>query len=257
MTDAMTSMLADPVANFVLMCADDKLMLGHMVSDWTGLAPNLEEDIAASSMAQDDLSHALVLYEHLGNRFGLEADEIAFARDAGGYRCCDLMTCPEEFDWATSLVKRWLAATFAACVFDVLCLAQDNDLATRASRLREEQAIHVRHLGAWMIRLGSGTAESRSRMQSALDRLAAEACMLFECPETGCDTDAFPPDLEAMFDAWSEGVRETLKDAGLSAEFSLPPAECRGGRRGTHADHFGEQLKEMTEVRRGAPSSAW
>ncbi len=257
MTDAMTSMLADPVANWVLMCADDKLMLGHMQSDWTGLAPILEEDIAASSMAQDDLSHALVLYEHLGDRFGLDPDEIAFSRDACGYRCCDLMTSPEEFDWATSLVKRWLAATFAACVLDVLCSAGDNDLTTRASRLREEQAIHVCHLGAWMRRLGTGTDESRTRMQAALDQLANEECMLFERPESFCDTETFPLNLEAMFDAWSEGVRETLNDAGLSAEFALPDAERRGGRRGTHAGHFDEQLKEMTEVRRVAPLAAW
>ena len=96
----MQDMLTNQLANIVLMHADDKLMLGHIQSDWTGLAPILEEDIAASAMAQDDLSHALVLYEFLGARFNLDPDAIAFDRDPCDYRCCDLVTIPDDFDWA-------------------------------------------------------------------------------------------------------------------------------------------------------------
>ena len=81
----MQNMLRDPLANIVLMHADDKLMLGHMQSDWTGLAPILEEDIAASSMSQDDLSHALVLYEYLASRFDLDGRKW-FRRGRGAAR---------------------------------------------------------------------------------------------------------------------------------------------------------------------------
>ncbi len=35
--------------------ADDLLILGHRNSEWTGLGPLLEEDIAFSSMAQDKI----------------------------------------------------------------------------------------------------------------------------------------------------------------------------------------------------------
>ena len=109
----METMLTDPLAALVLAHADDKLMLGHVQSDWTGLGPVLEEDIAASAMAQDDLSHALMLYEYLGAKYGHEADAIAFEREPMDYMCCDLVTLSDEFDWATSLVKRWLVAVFA------------------------------------------------------------------------------------------------------------------------------------------------
>ena len=109
----MQNMLKDPDSTLVLSLADDLLMLGHIQGDWTGLGPILEEDIASSSMSQDDLSHALVLYEHLGTRFELDPDVIAYERDARDYRCCDLVTIPDEFDWATAFVRRWIMSHWA------------------------------------------------------------------------------------------------------------------------------------------------
>jgi 1,2-phenylacetyl-CoA epoxidase catalytic subunit len=35
--------------------ADDELIIGHRNSEWTGLSPILEEDIAFSSIAQDKI----------------------------------------------------------------------------------------------------------------------------------------------------------------------------------------------------------
>jgi ring-1,2-phenylacetyl-CoA epoxidase subunit PaaC len=250
----MQDMLNDPLANIILMHADDKLMLGHIQSDWTGLAPILEEDIAASSMSQDDLSHALVLYEYLGKRFDLGTDEIAFERDAINYRCCDLITTPDEFDWAVALTKRWLVATFAALGLDRLATIADGDLAARCKRLIPEQAIHVTHLTAWMIRLGSGTDESKARMQTAVDTLSASAGMMFEVPEslakTYCGRDE-------LFAQWHTAIMDTLTQAGLSATITLPANSVVGGRCGVHADHFTQQQSEMTEVRRTEPAPAW
>ena len=254
----MQDMMKDPLANIVLMHADDKLMLGHMQSDWTGLAPVLEEDIAASSMSQDDLSHALVLYDYLARRFELTSDAIAFGRDAGDYRCCDLITIPDEFDWAIALAKRWLVATFTALGLDRLATIDDEDLAARCTRLIPEQAIHVRHLSEWMIRLGSGTDESRSRMQAALNTLEHAACMMFEPPDHSIEpTDNFCCGRDEMFDQWKSCCEDTLQKAGLSATLTLPPQSMVGGRRGAHADHFTDQLAEMTEVRRAEPAQSW
>ncbi|MCP4759416.1 MAG: phenylacetate-CoA oxygenase subunit PaaC [Planctomycetes bacterium] len=254
----MQDMMKDPLANIVLMHADDKLMLGHMQSDWTGLAPILEEDIAASSMSQDDLSHALVLYDHLAARFDLTADAIAFERDAADYRCCDLITIPDEFDWAIALTKRWFVATLTALGVDRLATIDDEDLSTRCKRLIPEQAIHVRHLSEWMIRLGSGTEESRSRMQAAINTLESDAGMMFEPPDHSIDpVDSFCCGREGIFQEWKTSCEDTLQRAGLSANLALPPESMIGGRRGTHATHFTDQLAELTEVRRAEPAPAW
>ena len=254
----MQNMLNDPLANIVLMHADDKLMLGHMQSDWTGLAPILEEDIAASSMSQDDLSHALVLYEYLAKRFDINTDDIAFERDAKDYRCCDLVTIPDEFDWAMALTKRWLLDTFASLVFDRLATVDDEELAVRCARLIPEQAIHVQHLNAWIIRLGSGNEESKARMQAAVDKLSGYAGMMFEVPCTmASETGSWHCGRDELFAQWHESIMDTLMQAGLSATITLPADSLVGGRRSVHADHFTQQQAEMTEVRRADPAPTW
>lgn len=254
----MQDMMKDPLANIVLMHADDKLMLGHIQSDWTGLAPILEEDIAASSMSQDDLSHALVLYEYLAKRFELDTDTIAFEREPADYRCCDLITIPDEFDWAAAVVKRWLVATFTAMGLERLATIEDDDLSARCNRLIPEQAIHLRHLNAWVQRLGRGTEESNTRMQAAIDLLAPSSGMLFEPPDASlADTESFCCGREEMYDQWLAATHATLTSAALRSAFELPSRSDIGGRRGRHADHFIEQQAEMTEVRRAEPAPAW
>ena len=51
-----------------------------------------------------------------------------------------------------------------------------------------------------------------------------------------------------IFQEWTSALQETMSQAGLEATFSLPDQTQRGGRRSEHADHFKEQLAEMTEV---------
>ena len=46
----------------LLRLADDEFILGHRNSEWTGMGPLLEEDIAFSSMAQDKVGQSLALY---------------------------------------------------------------------------------------------------------------------------------------------------------------------------------------------------
>ena len=56
---------SSPLARYLLQIADDQLVMGHRNSEWTGLGPILEEDIAFSSVAQDQVGHALAFYEYL------------------------------------------------------------------------------------------------------------------------------------------------------------------------------------------------
>lgn len=254
----MEEMLTNPLATLILAHADDKLLLGHVQSDWTGLGPILEEDIAASAMAQDDLSHALMLYQYLGERYGLDPDVIAFEREPSDYLCCDLVTHPDDFDWADALVKRWLIAVFTSLGIDRLSTVDDKDLAARCNRIKPEQALQIKHLDAWIQRLGRGNEESNARLQSALNRTLELAGMLFEVPGHRV---AEQPDVacgrDEMFNQWLDSIQQTLASAGLTAQFTLPERGVTGGRRGQHASHFHEQLDEMTEVRRLSPGATW
>ena len=63
-------------AQLLLEYADDELILGWRDSEWTGIAPSLEEDVAFSSIAQNEIGHARALYELVARDLGTTADEL-------------------------------------------------------------------------------------------------------------------------------------------------------------------------------------
>src|SRR5262249_32054153 len=89
------------VKELILKMADDALIIGHRHSEWTGLGPILEEDIALSSMSQDKIGHALALYTILHDQFGdPHPDALAFGRSEEDLKCCQLVEYPiGEYDF--------------------------------------------------------------------------------------------------------------------------------------------------------------
>jgi ring-1,2-phenylacetyl-CoA epoxidase subunit PaaC len=45
--------MAAPLVEYLLRIGDDRLILGHRMSEWTGHGPILEEDIATAKIALD------------------------------------------------------------------------------------------------------------------------------------------------------------------------------------------------------------
>jgi 1,2-phenylacetyl-CoA epoxidase catalytic subunit len=106
--DQISEQLKMPLAQLCLSIADDKLILGHRNSDWTGLGPILEEDIAFSHLAQDERRMA-GLYQFVGSVIGKSSDELAFGRNPEAYRCAHIFEVPDDvFDWATAMARKVL-----------------------------------------------------------------------------------------------------------------------------------------------------
>lgn len=85
--------------------ADDSLIIGHRNSEWTGIGPVLEEDIAFSSMAQDKIGHAVAYYNLLHELGEPDPDDLAYARPIEAFRCCTLVAleaCAQDDDDARS-----------------------------------------------------------------------------------------------------------------------------------------------------------
>ena len=104
--------LQAPMVQVLLSLADDKLFLGHRNSDWTGIAPLLEADIAFSSLAQDDIAHASAFYELISTMTGQNADQIAFGRKEDEYLCADIVTKNDQFNWASAIARQFYCNTF-------------------------------------------------------------------------------------------------------------------------------------------------
>jgi ring-1,2-phenylacetyl-CoA epoxidase subunit PaaC len=256
-TDTRAAML-----ELLLSIADDKLMLGHRNSDWTGLGPILEEDIAFSSLAQDEIAHAQALYE-LASSFDEQrrsADALAFGRTAQQYRCAQIVELPDEFNWATALARQLYCDHFDRLRLARLSASGFTPLAQLAKRLQAEEQIHVEHSDGWVIRLGRGDAESNKRMQKAIDSLAPQAVMLFE-PVQQMDVlvreGLYSAGGSEMFNQWRDEIVRVCTEASLRVQLDQPDPTHRGGRHGVHLPVLTELLDEMCAVYRLAPGARW
>ena len=152
-------------ALLLLSMADDELVLGFSDSEWTGIAPLLEEDVAMSSLAQDELGHAQALYRLLADLVddGRDADAIAYDRPAEGYYHARLLDHPRG-DWATAIARRYLYDTADAVRLEALADASYAPLRDLVGKIRREERYHVLHAEAWLERLATGDVESRERL---------------------------------------------------------------------------------------------
>ena len=236
--------------------ADDALIMAHRNSEWTGIGPILEEDIAFSSMAQDKLGHAFQLYTILHNEFGEKPpDDLAFMRQAKDFACCQLVELStKEYDF--SLVRHFLFAHSEIIRFDMLTGSSVQSLAELAVKIRGELKYHVLHADTWIQNLGTGNEESKSRMQSQLDYSFPFALGIFEPGdfEKELASDKIFEGEAALQARWLSTITPILEKATLK----LPAADPKfGGRKGEHTELLQDLIKEMSEVINLDPKATW
>ncbi len=258
--DAIPDALRQPFVELIFSIADDKLMLGSRNADWTGLAPILEEDIAFSALAQDDIAHAGALYELIASVVGGSPDQLAFGRTPQQYRCAQLVEVSDAFDWAAALARQFFCDHLNALRIDRLRRSCFRPAAALAARIAAEQALSTGHADSWIVRLARGTEESRQRLDAALRKLAPLTGSLFE-PTEGVDrleaAAIYPASSPPTPQAWRDRVEALLRRAGIALSLPEPDLAAIGGRRGRHSSEFAALLDELTEVYRVEPEAAW
>lgn len=245
--------------SFLYQIADDQLIIGHRNSEWTGLGPILEEDIAFSSMAQDKIGQSLALYTILHEVLGeQDPDTIAFLRDEKDFRCCHLVEYPIG-DYDFSLIRHFLFDTAEILRFEMLRTSSFTPLAQVARKLYGEIKYHVMHANTWVVQLGIGNEESHARMQTALNECFNLALGIFEPSEVAeelTSTGVFPGE-EVLRDRWLEAIRPTLDKAKLQVPDLSKAEPVYGGRKGYHSEYLQPLLHEMGEVLRMDPEAEW
>ena len=196
--------------------ADDELVLGWRDSEWTGIAPLLEEDVAFSSIAQNEIGHARAVYQLLSD----DADALAFDRPVEEYRCAQLVEL-RLLDWAHAIARRWLYEEADRIRIAALTRDADPAVAGLAAKIDREEAYHRMHAELWH------------------ERLRDE-----------------PRFVEAVAELWpfALGVLPAEQRAELAARVGLD--EVAAVERGAHTDELAELWDEMTSVRRSAPAGA-
>jgi ring-1,2-phenylacetyl-CoA epoxidase subunit PaaC len=152
-------------ARSLLEIADDELILGWRDSEWTGIAPLLEEDVAFSSIAQNEIGHARAIYELLARERGVTADELAFDRAPDQYRCAQLVEL-RLLDWERTIARHVLYEEADAERLQVLMQSDDTEIAGLATKIDREEAYHRLHAQMWHERL-----QDEPRYAKALEEL--------------------------------------------------------------------------------------
>ena len=217
----------------LLKFADDELVLGWRNSEWTGIAPFLEEDVAFSSIAQNEIGHARALYELIARERGMTADELALDRQPAEYRSAPFVELRLVPDWGLTIARHYLYETADATRIAALRESADGEVAGLAAKIEREEAYHLMHAEMWVDRLRA-TPDGRARLRAGVEELWPYALGVLE---------------PALRDGWARRVRARL---GLA----LPDVEAV--ERDGHSDALEDLWQEMTLVRRSQPAGvAW
>lgn len=242
----------------LLSLADDEFVIGFSDSEWTGIAPLLEEDVAMSSLAQDELGHAQALYTVLAGLLhdGRDADALAYDRPPDAYFHARLLDHPRG-DWAQTIVRRYLYDTADAVRLEALAESAYGPMRDLVAKIRREERYHLMHASAWFERLAGTDGEPRRRLLDALERLGPDAgTVLAPLPgERSLLDDGFLAEPFAALEArWRERLTPVFDRLALPP---LPPTRAPERARTDHSDAFRALHDGFTSVRRLDPEATW
>jgi ring-1,2-phenylacetyl-CoA epoxidase subunit PaaC len=244
--------------SYLLRLGDDRLVLGHRLSEWCGHGPILEEDIALANVALDLIGEATLLLKLAGQveGNGRNEDALAYFRDAIDYRNALLVELPIG-DFAVTIVRQLFFSVFSLLEMEALQRSANVDLAGIAAKAVKESRYHVRHSAQWVVTLGDGSDESHARAQRAVDDLWRYTGELFMADAVDRDAAAggLGVDPSTLAEPWRAQIEEVLRRARLNVPSGAYMQ--RGGREGRHTEHLGHMLAEMQIVARSHPEATW
>ena len=258
----------DALVALLYQFADDELVMGHRDSEWLGLGPHIEEDVAFASIAQDEVGHATLAFRFLEELGEGKADDLAFLRPPAARRNAVLLEQPNgegtyrhepRYDWAYALVRHLAYDRFDSARLAALAHSSYLPLAQVAVKIQREEHYHLLHHRTWLRKLAQGGPEPRQRLQQALVRVWSEVDGLFNLgPAAGAIAahGILPATAGALRTAWTEQMQAELVAADLPWPGAPAPAVL-DGRAGEHGAALADLLDVMSEVYRTAPGARW
>lgn len=251
--------MQQPLFNTLLAWADDQLVLGHRLSEWTGRAHVLEEELALANMGLDLIGQARNLYQYAAEveNAGRDEDQLAYLRTEREFRNLLLVERPNT-DFAHTMLRQFYYAAFMQRYWAELTQSSDERIAAIAAKSTTEMQYHRRHSAEWIVRLGDGTEESATRMASAVDSLHRYTGELFESngDVQVLVSHGIAVEPERVRADWMADVSAIFARATLQMPETTGYAQ-RGGRDGMHTESLGHLLAEMQYLQRAYPGQTW
>jgi ring-1,2-phenylacetyl-CoA epoxidase subunit PaaC len=255
----------------LLHLADNSLILGHRNSEWCGHGPVLEQDIAISNIALDLLGQARNFYQHAANLINadptivpqlfnspallqvpqgsISEDSLAYLRDVHEFRNGLLVEQPNGH-WGHTILRQFFFSAYQYFLLEQLQSSKDEQVAAIAAKSIKETQYHLRWSSEWVVRLGDGTEESKTKMLEALDDLWMFSGEFFVAADYETEID-----FAALKTKWLEKVSATFESATLPMPTNNWMQE--GGKQGRHTEHLGYILAEMQYLQRAYPGAEW
>jgi ring-1,2-phenylacetyl-CoA epoxidase subunit PaaC len=253
-------MTTGELINYTLHLADNSLIMGHRLSEWTGHGPILEQDIALSNIALDCIGQSRNFYQYaaLLKADGSTEDSLAYLREAVDFKNVVLVELPNG-DWAKTILKLFFFSTYQYYLYQKLINSSDTQLSAIAEKSLKEVTYHLRWSSEWIIRLGDGTEESHSRMQKALDELCSYTNEMFQpAPfQTAVLENKTGVDVTSIKTEWENKVKEIFEQATLLYPGEGAKKVMPDGKNGNHSPYLKEILSDMQYLQRTYPGCEW
>ncbi len=246
--------------SYTLHLADNSLIMGHRLSEWTGHGPMLEQDIAISNIALDLIGQSRNFYQYAATLQGepVTEDTLAYLRDAREFRNLLIAEIPNG-DWAKTTLKLFFFSSYQFYFYQRLSESTDKQLAAIAEKSLKEVTYHVRWSSEWVVRLGDGTDESNKRIKQALEELWPYTGEMFEAAEYESILleNRVSVNVSEIENAWQKKIKEVFKEATLENPVNTNLWMQKGGKNGLHSEHLGFILAEMQFLQRAYPGCEW
>jgi len=246
------------VLDYTLQLADTSLILSHRLAEWCGHGPILEQDLAMTNISLDLLGEARSLYQYAAELEGKDRteDDLAYLRDAVEYKNPLLVEQPNG-DFGDTVLRQFIFDTYHYFFLKELQKSTDNRLAAIAEKSLKEATYHIKWSSEWVIRLGDGTAESKQRIEKAIDELWTYAGELFQVTPTekALQEQGIIPDYTAIKAEWDKHVAQVFEEATLAVPHDQWMQS--GGKTGKHSEHLGYILAELQYLQRALPGQKW
>ncbi|HET6990280.1 MAG TPA: 1,2-phenylacetyl-CoA epoxidase subunit PaaC, partial [Bacteroidia bacterium] len=253
----MSQKTKDALLDFVTRLGDNSLIAGHRLSEWCSNGPFLEEDIGMINIALDYVGQSRILLTYAGEveGKGRTEDDFAYVRKHEEFRNALLLEQPNG-DFAVTTAKQFYYSVFNLLVYTELQKSKDETLAGFAAKALKEVTYHLRHSSEWVLRLGDGTAESKMRMQKAIDDLWMYTEDLFATTEGDklLEKEGIIPNIPSMKTKWLEMIADVLKRATLTMP-DVKAFQQKGSREGRHTEHLSYIVGEMQSIARVYPGA--
>jgi len=244
---------------YLIRLADDRLILGHRLSEWCGHGPILEEDIALANIALDYIGHAASLYEYaveIENK-NRHRDDLVYFRNDVEYRNLKLVELPKG-DFGFTIARQFLFSAFSFFLYGKLADVGDEQFSGMAKKHLKEVKYHLRHAREWVFRLGDGTEESHQRIQNAFNEIWTYTDEFFYTDEVDdlLQDEGLAVHKKGFKNDWKQLVTGVLEQATLNVP-DFDQFMASGGRKGFHTEQLGHLLAEMQHLRRSYPNARW